>query len=151
KIKKYDDEVVYEIYWSYWPDELHQFKEDIEEERGAFKYKISEEVLDSLPCEVKASHIFPRNRKTFFGGNYLVDTAPIVTPILEQNSNNKFKVDYILLLQEKYLLKEQIASLWALKENYLDKDKEFDCSSDWDDKSIPASSNFLLLIERFMQ
>lgn len=153
EIKQYGNEVVYEIYWSFWPDahdavKLNTFKEDIETELGGFKDMGENEFLNSIPSELKAHFVHERYRKNLQGKNEAIIVAPAAIKNVANTEEDEKRNEYLRLKIKKLKINNDISALETLIGNYLVDGKEFS-STLAKEISIKPTSNFLKLIARF--
>ncbi|KTD52825.1 hypothetical protein [Legionella quateirensis] len=149
-IKRTGNGLVYEIYWSYWPDQLQTRKYDIDNERSGFEFKTQSDVLDSMPLELKERHISQKNTKDLFQNQHTINLAPVAVPLVPTKSYDQLHQEFINLKLTRYKNREEQHALAILNKNYFSKGCEFFPDSEaWEEKSIKPSSNFLTLLARF--
>lgn len=144
EIKKYNNQAVYEIYWSYWPGAINTLKDDIAAERKGNEYVEVSGVEAQLPKELSDKYFLHKYRK-----GKSITLAPAATGIKSDELISKDRATYIKLKISKNKLNEEITSLEALVENYLAGQKMFEKSPKGDIQELRFNSNFIGLIRRF--
>ncbi len=144
EIKKYNNKIIYEIYWSYWPGRINALKNDIEEERKGNEYKEFTHLEQTLPQELKDHYLLYKTRK-----RQSVTLAPASQNIIKDRMLTTEQEKYIQLKRDKYKMNEEISSIDVLLDNYLGKEKSFSPNKVFKDTEILNDSNFLRLLIRF--
>lgn len=149
EIKKYGNQSVYEIYWSFWPssDKSQRFylsglKSDFKSERG-LSYAEDKEILAKMPSELKELYLLQRRRS-----GKTIDLAPAAVKKTSSVEMDLQRQEYLKLKMQKYRINEEIEALEVLLNRYLVIDKVSD-ELKLQDKPIKKDSNFLVLLKRF--
>jgi hypothetical protein len=149
EIKKYGNQSVYEIYWSFWPAAdkskrfyLSRLKSDYRNERS-FHYAEDKEILAEMPLELKELYLLQRirNGKT-------IDMAPAATKKTSSIETDSLRQEYLKLKMQKYLINEEIEALEVLLNRYLEIENISD-DLKFQKKHIKKDSNFWILLKRF--
>lgn len=143
QLKRYGNQAVYEIYWSFWPNRLHEQKEeDIVAERAHSVYSINR-----VPDELKERYQFKKQK-----GEETVYFSPVAVKNTDQIDYDKNRLKYLDLVIEKDQLNEELQSLELLRSYINDKTGEegpFYVSLGGSEKPIKPNSNFITLLTRF--
>lgn len=146
ELKKIGNQVVYEVYWSYWPDTLHTMEQDYEHERRGLEYRDIKELDRNVPRELSDKYIVHkvRNGKVIpFASSSERVTVKSTSEIT--NSRSAF-----LDLKEKEIkLAEQIETIDIMLKNYLEDGKIYSPSSSFTDVKINKNSNFYEILQKY--
>lgn len=146
ELKKIENQVVYEIYWSYWPGRLQTIEQDYEFERRGLEYREIKELDDKVPKELSDRYIIHKFRK----GKIISLAAPCeraTVPTYQKISNGR---SYFLDMQERQIkLEEEIQTLTTLLDNYLGKGKAYYPSKSFTEEKVKRNSNFFEILRRF--
>lgn len=143
EIKKYHNQVVYEVYWSFWPGKNHSFKEDVIAERSGNEFIDIKRAEAELPIELSNKYLLHKYRK----GN-VITLANAANGIKTTNKQSIHRSQYIFLKIKKNKLNEEIVTLQYLINHYLENG-EVISSEHTVEEVLKDNSNFLVLLERF--
>ena len=108
EIKKYGNQSIYEIYWSFWPatDKSEPFylsglKSDFKSERG-LSYAEDKEILAKMPSELKELYLLQRHRS-----GKTIDLAPAAVKKTSSVEMDLQRQEYLKLKMQKYRINEE--------------------------------------------
>lgn len=165
QLKQYGHEVVYEVYFSFWPDGLSSLDQDILDEHSSVDMQEDVQILQEMPLELKSRYLFEKYKqnpslffalpeslrgienerilKSEFKGYRKMALAPVAIFDTSEIEPDAERRKYLDLKLKQYALSEEITSLLVLQEHYLTND------SLMQSEKIKGASNFLLLLKRF--
>lgn len=144
EIKRYGNESVYEVYWSYWPDRLESQKSDFEKERQGIEYLSESDITQSMSKELSEQYLLKKYRQ-----GKMITLAPASQYINHDKSLSEQRRQYLKLKEEKYALNEEAESLESIVDNYLAPNKKFNAGNINKQAKIDEGSNFRVLLQRF--
>ena len=146
ELKKIGDQVVYEIYWSYWPGVLHTQEQDYEHERRGLEYRDIKELDRTVPKELNEKYIvhkFRQGKSVPFAASMERTTVDPTQEISSERSR------YLDLKEREIKLGEQIETIDVMLENYLNDGKAYSPSKKFTDEPVKKKSNFYEILSRF--
>ena len=146
ELKRIGNQVVYEVYWSYWPSILHTMEQDYEHERRGLEYRDIKELDRSVPKELSDKYIVHKYRNgqmTPFAA-----ASERVTVSTEQGIGSE-RTHFLDLKEKEIRLKEELETIDVMMDNYFAKGKNYSPSKTFSNEQIKKTSNFYQIIFRF--
>lgn len=173
ELKQIGNELIYEIYWSYWPNIMHTLKDDLKVEHSGVEYKSDAKLFKDMPLELKTRYLDKKQTKTksmpiigtmrdsndiqIFENEGIKNSRTMALAPAAQFSMENIEPDYYKRQYLNYKIKyfdliQKQSDIKLIQSNYFNTGKKFDLNQlDDNPKEIRSNSNLLTLIERFHQ
>lgn len=172
ELKRYGNELIFEVYWSFWPGRLQTAKNDIAMEHSTSEQQADVALFAEMPLELKNHYLTQKyvkeknvpllgsivkpDKKEIFEpevpGYRIIALAPAATLDASVIEQDEFRRNYLELKAKQYTLQEEINALKTLKFNYFVNGKPYSLEQfgkGESSKTIKKGANLLTLLKRF--